>query len=382
VSTVQRKPFEPDDAMMRAWLQQERRHKTFLPDSRFRDVGRVLAYRVKSLEDAKRHAAFSRKNGTRSNSQAQFARNTMYQLALIETRGRLREAAEILGVSPGAISQARLGMKLGAEFHRNPDAKFESHDVLAMSPVPEIRLSSGPQVLFDRYAKCFPEVVNKVRNLFGWELSDTAVFLLMDLATRSRPDKPYERGGRSVSWAFHIFSAPGEWLVHTSLSRSQFYRALKQLRDAGLLFEHGHRHWVIAYRGPMFKWLCQQGFVAWEALANKEYCEATVPGLVEEARGAWDTLCELKNYRPLRLAAVVKDYFEYVFASVRRTLRFVRDVAVQVYSRTKRLLDLVGIGDQGLSHDAAWSDPDPPGDYAASLSGSGTSAMKSSLSTV
>ena len=380
MSVLKRQPFEPDDVAMRSWLQQERRHSGFLPDAKFRDNGRVLAFRVKSIEDAKKHAAFSRRHGMRSLSQAQFARNTMYQVALIETKGNLRKAAEILKVSPGAISQARMAMKLGAEFHRDPDAKFETEDVLAMSPMPEIRLGTGPQPIFDRYAKCFPEVINRVRNLFGVALSDTAVFLLMDLATRSRPDKPYERGGRSVSWAYHIFSAPGEWLVHTGLKRSQFYRALKQLRDAGFLFEHGHRHWVIAYQGPMFKWLCKQGFVAWESLANKEYCEAIVPGLIGEAVETLDMLVDLQDHRPLTMTVKVKNYFDYVFSSVRRTLRVVRDIAVQVYSKTKRLLEFVGFDGRGLSHDAEYSDPDPPDAHAAAFSGS--NEMKSSLSTV
>ena len=380
MSTVQRQPFEPDDTMMRAWLQQERRHPGFLPDKIFRDNGKVLTFRVKSIQDAKRHATFSYEHGVKSHSHAQFARNTMYQAALIETRGNMRAAADILKVSPGAICQARLAMKLGAEFQRDPNSKFEDEDVIAMSPMPEIRLSNGPQTMFDRYSKFYPEAINKARNLYGFELSDTAVFLLMDLGTRSRPDKPHKTG-KALPWAFHIFTDPQDWLAHTGLSRSQFYRALKQLREAGLIFKHGQRHWVISYQGPTFKWLCQQGFAVWESLANKEYTEVMEPAMVDDAVGAYAVLADYREYRPMLMKAKVQDYFEYVFASVRQTLRVVRDVAVQVYSRTKKLLEFVGLGGRGLYHDAAYADPDPPDDHAATFSG-GSKEMKSSLSTV
>lgn len=380
MSTVQRKPFEPDDAMMRAWFQQERRHQGFLQDKRFRDNGKVLTFRVKSIQDAKRHASFSKEHGLRSHSQAQFARNIMYQVALIEAKGNMRDAADILKVSPSSICQARAAMQLGVEFHRNPNEKFEKEDVLAMSPMPEIRLSNGPQPLFDRYAKCYPEAINKARNLFGFELSDTAAFLLMDLGTRSRPDNKH-REGKALPWAFHIFTDPQEWLEHTGLGRSQFYRALKQLREAGFLFQHGPRHWVVAYQGPTFKWLCRQGFVAWEALANKEYSEAILPELLDDAVGSYDLLLDVAGYRPMLMQHKVRDYFEYVFASVRNVVRGVRNLVVQVYSRTRRLLEFVGLGGQGLSHDATYSDPDPPEDYATAFSG-GSRETKSSLSTV
>lgn len=372
LSELQRQPFDPDDSAMRAWLQQERRHSGFLPDAKFRDIGKVVVFRVESLKDAQHHAVFSLKYGVRSHSQAQFARNMLYQHALIETRGNLRKAAEILKVSPGAIAQARLAMKLGAEFHQK-HKQFEQEDRLAMSPMPEIRMSNGPQFLFDRYAKCWPEAINRARNLLGNTLSDTAAFLLMDLCTRSRPDRT-QGDSKAVSWAFHVFSDPREWLGHTGLGRSQFYRALRQLRDAGFIFKHGHRHWVVAYQGPMFKWLCQQGFVASEALADNECVEAIAPGLIEDAVETYDLLVDFQDYRVMRMRAKINDYLEFVFSSVRRTLRVIRDIAVQVYIRTKRLLDYVGVGDRGLSMEAH-SDPDPPGHAT-----DGSKLTKSSLS--
>lgn len=355
-----RQPLDPDDAFMWAWLQQERRHAGFLPHKVFRDIGKVLTFRVKSLENAKKHAAFSRKHGMRVNSQAQFARNTMFQIALIETQGNLSEAAEILKVSPSTISTARLGMHLGAEFLHRPNAKFDKEDVLAMSPMPEIRLTKGPQNLFDRFSKIWPEAIHRARNLLGFKLTDTAVFLLMDLVTRTKQDRPLGKGERKVKWAFHIFSDPSEWLARTSLSKGVFYRALKQLRDAGFLFRRKHRHWVIAFQGPMFKWLCQQGFVSWEALANKDFSEAMTPQMTEDAAEALVLLADVKDYQPLKMNTRVRDYFEYVFASVRRTFAKIRDVTVQVFSRTKRLLDNIGFkGEEGQSNGSPCSGPDP-----------------------
>jgi hypothetical protein len=323
------KKFSPSDLDMWAWFQHERQNPALLPTA-FRDVGKIVILNTHRVEQAKKHAEFCRKHGIKSRSHAQFARNLMISLALTETVGNARQAAKLLGVESSTISRARPGMWLGEQFHRDPNARFEDFDVAAMSPMPEYRFSGGPENLFARYTKFWPEMIQRCRHLYDYGLSDTALFLLIDLTHRSKADD-------SVNWAFHIYSEPTSWVERTGLKKVTFYRALKQLRNAGLIFQHRHKHWTIAYKGPHFKWLAEHGFIDRSFISGvRAPCmsEKTAKQLTE----VMPRFFAARDYAPLRLQVRVKDYFTVVFQSIRSAFRKIRSVALRVFRTVPKLL--------------------------------------------